>query len=242
MINIGTIGITDWKRRRSLGCLAVLLLAGASTAPPRTVLHPRLSRTWNIIGYDLQFRPISGDAPFTPAGKAIFERRLAAYDKGTLEQEPPNQCRPHGVPRIMMSPYPFEIVDTGDRVTIFHEVAHNVRSILMNQPHPANVPLTYLGNSVGHWEGETLVVDTIRLRPETWIDEAGKPHSDKLHVVERMTPSVDGKTLDVRIRIEDPVYYTRPWETQRSFKTDATLKIAEYVCEDGLGAAADFFK
>lgn len=234
-------GRTGWNRRRMLACLAVLALAGASGAPTSTG-HKRLARTWTIVGYDLQFRPITGEVPFTTAGKAIFARRLAAYDTGTLEQEPSNQCRPHGVPRIMMSPYPFEIVDTGDRVTILHEVAHNVRSIVMNRPHPAKIPLTYLGNSVGHWEGETLVVDTIGLRPETWIDEAGKPHSDKLHVVERMTPASDGKTMTVRIRIEDPVYYSRAWETRRSFKTDPALRVTEFVCEDGLGAAADFFK
>ena len=228
---------TDARRGFRLAAAAAMLCLLAAAPDPRD-----LSGVWSLTGkYDLQFRADDvpgGEAPLNPAGRAIFDRRIKAYADGHNEPEPPNRCRPHGVPRIMMSPYPIEIVQTPGQVTLVHEVAHNLRIVRLDQPHAPKAAPAYMGDSVGHWDGDTLVVDTVGLRGDTWIDEAGKPHGARLHVVERFHKDEHGRMTD-DIRIDDPEFYTAPWHTSRTFIHDPRApRITEYVCEE----ADDFQK
>ncbi len=104
------------------------------------------------------------------SGKAERDKRVAA-EEGRPLADASAYCWPHGTPRVMNSPYPIQIIQTKGKTTIVHEVAHNIRHIYMDQQHPANVPTSFMGDSVGKWEGDTLVIDTVGTDPRTWIDE-----------------------------------------------------------------------
>lgn len=112
------------------------------------------------------------------------------------------------------------------------EYDHFVRYIYTDgRQHPADLTPTWMGDAIGHWDGETLVVDTIGYKPKTWLDRVGHPHSDALHLVERFRRT-DHNTLVDDLTIEDPVAYTKPWTARRSFQLKPKWEIMEFVCED----------
>ncbi len=125
---------------------------------------------------------------------------------------------PHGMPRLMESPYPIEIVQTPGRITFLHEVAHNTRRIWLSRDHPKHVALTFLGDSVGHWEGDTLVVDTTGLNDRTFIDDEGSSHSTQEHVVERYRKIDDGAGLELIMTVEDPVTLEHSYSYRRVYR------------------------
>jgi hypothetical protein len=129
-----------------------------------------------------------GEIPYLPAAaakkKENFENRLTA--------DPEVKCYMPGVPRATYMPYPFQIVQTPKYILMAYEYAGATRTIHMDKAPPSPVE-SWMGHSVGHWEGDTLVVDVTGLNDQTWFDRAGNFHSDALHVVERYTPlSPDG--------------------------------------------------
>jgi hypothetical protein len=228
-------------RHRAIAGAAVaagLLLAagGAGAAAPLKPppADPRdIGGVWWTKGYDRTFRTLDGQLPpFTPAGRAEWDRHVQAEKEGRPIADAPTRCLPHGVPRLMASPYPIQILQTPGQVTFLHEVAHNVRIIRMDETHPETLEPTYLGHSVGRWEGDTLVVDTRGFNDLTQIDEEGVTHSDRLHVVERFRKIDGGKVLEDLITIEDPVTFTRPWTTRRTYDWRPDVRIMEYVCEE----------
>jgi len=162
----------------------------------------------------------------------ILERRIRAKNRGTPEADASTQCFPHGMPRLMESPYPIEIVQTPGRITFLHEVAHNIRRIWMNRAHPANPPLTFLGDSVGHWEADTLVVDTVGLNDRTFIDDEGSSHSTRLHTIERYRKIDGGANLELIMTVEDPVTLEHPYSYRRVYHWRPDIRPQEYVCEE----------
>ena len=146
--------------------------------------------------------------PFNALGKKVFDERRRPFQgrSGRLSALPP------GVPRMMYTPYPTEIFQMPDRILFIYEGgAHVWRIIWMDgRKQPVDPNPDYLGYSVGHWEGDTLVVDTIGMNDRTWLDAAGHPHGEKLHVTERYTRP-DSNTLRLEATIDDPEYYTKPW-------------------------------
>jgi hypothetical protein len=136
------------------------------------------------------------------------------------------------MPRLMESPYPIEIVQTAGRMTFLHEVAHNVRRIWLNRPHPRNLASTYMGDSVAHWEEDTLVVDTVGLNDRTFIDDEGSSHSDKLRTIERYRKLDGGSKLEMIITVEDPVTLERPYSYRRIYHWRPDIRPQEYVCEE----------
>ena len=226
-------------RAVALAALA-LMLAGAGQAavpvgkPRPPSADPRdIAGVWWTKGYDRTYRTLDGQLPpFTPAGRAEWDRHIQAEKDGRPIADAPTQCLPHGIPRLMASPYPIQILQTPGQITFLHEVAHNVRVIYMDEPHPQGLEPTYLGHSVGRWEGDTLVVDTIALNDKTQIDEEGITHSDRLHVVERFRKINGGMALEDLITMEDPVTFTRPWTARRVYDWRPEVRILEYVCEE----------
>ena len=208
--------------------------ADATAKPAASSADPRdISGVWWTKGYDRRYRTLDGQLPpFTPAGKAEWDRHIAAEKEGKPIADAPTRCLPHGIPRLMASPYPIQIIQSPGQVTFVHEVAHNLRLIYMDEPQPKEVDPTYLGHSVGHWEGDTLVVDTIGLNDKTQIDEEGITHSDKLHVVERFKKINGGTALENLITIEDPVTFTQPWTARRVYEWRPEIRLMEYVCEE----------
>ena len=150
--------------------------------------------------------PADGKIPYQPAARARqqenFAKRAAA--------DPVNRCFLPGVPRITYMPYPFEIFQTPEFVAVAYEYVHASRTIHMNgTKHPDDIDF-WMGDSRGHWEGETLVVDVADNNPDTWLDSSGNLHSAAMHIVERYTRT-GPDTLQYEATIDDPKVLTRPF-------------------------------
>jgi hypothetical protein len=212
-------------------------LKGSGAAPKGSAApnpDPRnFEGVWFLQGYEYMLGPEGGIAPpLKPEYMKVLERRIRAKNAGKPEADASTQCLPHGMPRLMESPYPIEIVQSADRLTFLHEVAHNVRRIYLNRQHPKNVPLTYLGDSVGHWEGDTLVVDTIGLNDKTFIDDEGSSHSTQEHVIERYQKTEGGAKLELTMTVEDPVTLEHSYSYKRVYHWRPDIRPQEYVCEE----------
>ncbi|MEP7243862.1 MAG: hypothetical protein ABI885_09260 [Gammaproteobacteria bacterium] len=199
---------------------------------------PNISGVWQTPGYDRKIKPMdAANPPWQPWTKEEFEKRVAAEVAGNPLYDPTADCLPSGVPRIIAAPYPVEIIQTPQRTVFLHEVQHMFRIVHMNAQHPAKFEPTFMGHSVGHWEGDTLVIDTIGMVKETQIDEAGTLHSDQLHVVERIRKVQD--TLEVLFTIDDPKAFTKPWTAVRIWKWRPEIRLLEYICEENNRNASD---
>ena len=142
-------------------------------------------------------------------------------------------CAPYGIPRLMNYVEPFEILQTPGRVIMLFEGGNALRQIWTDgRGHPADLDPSWMGHSIGHWEGDTLVVDTIGLTDKTWLDTAGHPHSDALRVTERIRRA-DHDTLENTLTFDDPKTYTRLWSSKIIYKLRPDWVIREdIVCED----------
>jgi hypothetical protein len=185
---------------------------------------PDISGVWQVTKYQPRMFP-NGGAPLAPWGEAKFKA-------ANPETNDPNLgCLPTGVPRLMFVPLPLEIVQTPTRVIIVHEGVQALREIYLNRQHPKDLDPTFSGDSVGKWEGDTLVVDTIGFNDKTWLDAVGLPHSEKMHVSERIHRG-DHDTLVDDVTIDDPMAYTKPFTVQQLYKLRPGWEIQEYVCEE----------
>jgi len=143
-------------------------------------------------------------------------------------------CFPPGVPRIYLQPFPMEIIQQANRVLIIYEFDHLIRQVWMDgRAHLKDLPGTWMGDSIGKWEGDTLVVDTTGFNDKTWVDGAGHPHSEDLHVVERLKKT-DAKTLQIDILMDDPMAYTKPWGGRLDYTLRSDWNISELICVDNV--------
>jgi hypothetical protein len=144
-------------------------------------------------------------------------------------------CAPTGVPRIWVHPFPTKIVQAPGTVYLLHEFNHTVREIYTNKgrQHDKDVDPLWMGNSLGWWEGNTLVIDTVGFNGRTWIDRAGLPSSDQLHVIERLTRPAENK-LRVDITVNDPKAYTAPVVGFRELELEPGWPLTEMICEDNI--------
>jgi hypothetical protein len=120
---------------------------------------------------------------------------------------------PSGIPNMFLPGNGMQIVQTRDKIVMFKQGNWEYRHIYMNVPHSKDVKPSWYGESVGHWEGDTLIVDTIGQNLKTFVDAFRTPHSENLHVVERWRLIDGGKTLEVEITVDDPGAFNAPWET-----------------------------
>jgi hypothetical protein len=141
-------------------------------------------------------------------------------------------CFPPGVPRIYLHALPMEILQVPGRIFMRFELDHNLREIWMDgRSHPKDPNPSYMGNSIGTWEGNTLVVDTIGFNDKTWLDREGHRHSEELHLIERLQ-RVNAHTLQDDMTIIDPKTFTKPWKTQITFELRPDWEILEHTCAD----------
>lgn len=219
--------------------LALIATTALAAAPSRPASDPRnLDGTWAPLSKSPDFKPADGKPiPFTPEGKAQYLKNLA--DKKAGKPEPQLECTPPGLPRLMAEPNLIQVISQPNQINFFHEYEHDQRLIYMDEDQPMEPDPTYLGHSVGHWDGSTLVVDTIAFNEKTRID-AAIPHSDKLHVVEHIRKTGGGRVLEDQITIEDPAVFSRPWTTRRLYAWTPGARLKEFICEEKLfgGAAA----
>jgi hypothetical protein len=173
--------------------------------------------------------------------KAAAEQ--AAFVAKKVEDTDAANCVPPGMPRIMSWPYPVQVLVTPGEVTLVLEGDMQVRHVHTDgRDHPADPDLTFNGDSIGHWEGDTLVVDTVGLAPQAAIAQ-GVAHGQGEHIVERFRLS-DPNLLEVKTRVEDPTILAKPWEFTARYLRHPDWSIAEYICEqnnrnsvDGSGKA-----
>lgn len=210
-------------------------------------LNPRdLQGVWWVRGYDSTFRPITAPPlspdesakllPLTPLEAKNRQHRLTMAKAGTPLVDASTDCYPHGVPRIMASPYPIQVNYQPGLIIMLHEVAHNVRYIHMDQKEPPpDTPLTYMGYSRGHWRGDTLVINTDHFNDKTQIDEESLSHGLRLQVHEELTKITNkygGTELRNLITISDPDHYTHPWTAERYYAWRGDVRLTEYSCEE----------
>jgi hypothetical protein len=171
------------------------------------------------------------DVPFQPWARALYDHRQA-----TLTADDPHvRCKSSGGPRLYHTPYGFEIVDIPEMKQIFVMGVggpHTYRTIYMDgRRHPEHLNPTYHGYSIGHWEGETLVVDTVGYNERFWLSREGLPHTERLHLTERFTrPEYD--TLRYEATIDDPGAYTKPWSGGWAIPWNPNDEMYEYVCQE----------
>jgi hypothetical protein len=127
--------------------------------------------------------------------------------------------------------FPYELVLTPKRlVMIFEDDTPSHRTVYLDgRGHPKNLDAKWMGHSIGHWEGDTLVVDTVGFNDETWLDNVGHPHTEMLHVVERLRRADSGH-LEIEYTVEDPGAYSKPWVIKRVADLNTKDEIGEYVC------------
>lgn len=171
------------------------------------------------------------DVPFLPWSRQFFHQRDVTLSK----DDPEGYCLPPGIPRLMNTPFPMQIYQLTDRILqVYEGGAHMWRIIYMDgRAHPKGDQLnpTYLGHAVGHWEGDTLVVDVVGFNDRTWLDAAGHPHTEQLHVIERYT-RLDTDTLHYQVTIDDPGAYAKPWTVGWKIAWQRGWDPLEYVCQE----------
>jgi hypothetical protein len=171
-------------------------------------------------------------APYKPGGEALF---LEKNTGDPLHDDPTAYCLPDGFPREALAPYSTEIIMTPDLAIFRYEYMHFSRVVpLDGRPHTKDLDLTFMGESIGHWEGDTLVIDTIGIRKWTLdasTQGATRYTSDDLHVIERITYT-DPMTAKYTFTIDDPKIWQRPWSQDFGMKLHPTWKIYEQVCEE----------
>jgi len=178
------------------------------------------------------------EPPMTPWAKARYRTAKPVFGPNKKPAKDSNDpvygCFPPGVPRVYLHRKPMEIIQLSNEVIMMFEYARLVRHIYTDgRPHDKFLdPPLWMGDSIGKWEGDTLVVDVIGFNDKTWLDRIGHPHSDVLHVVERIR-RVDHGTLEDDITIDDPKAYEKPWTIQSTFDLQPGVDIDwEGVCED----------
>jgi hypothetical protein len=170
---------------------------------------------------------VEGDEiPYLPSALANKKENQDHW----LTADPEIKCYLPGVPRATYMPYPFQILQSSKAVFIAYEYAGAVRNIYLSDPGPAPVD-SWMGQSVGRWEGDTLVVDVTGFNDQTWFDRAGNFHSDALHVVERYTRT-GPDVISYEAMIEDPKVFTRPWKMSMPLyrRVDKNAQLMDFKC------------
>ena len=200
---------------------------------------PDLSGIW-LVADNTYFMSLTGDAkddpvPYQPWAKAVVDQHVAAQHK----DDPLALCLPPGVPRVNTNVFhPFKIIQTQREVIMLYETSANdvFREVFTDgRPLPKDPQPSWKGYSVGKWDGDTFVVDTIGFNDRGWLDtEKGRPQTEALHVTERFHRSNFG-TLDIGITIDDPKAYTKPWSSKMTVHLQPDTELLETVCENQRG-------
>ncbi|HVH25723.1 MAG TPA: hypothetical protein VM818_03150 [Vicinamibacterales bacterium] len=216
-------------------------------APPRTSYgHPDIQGIWQVLntatawnlephtatwevpaGLGVIVDPADGMIPYQPPAAA----KRAENFKNREAADPLGKCFKPGVPRLTYLPFPFQIIQSPQAVTIFYEYVHNFRTIHLDRKTHVDGLDFWNGDSIGRWEGNTLVVDVANFNGQAWLDRSGNFHSEALHVVERYT-RIDSGTMTYEVTLEDPKVFTRPWKMSMPLhlRREPNVRLLEYEC------------
>ncbi len=238
----------SWARRCVPGLVSLVLVAVAlsplASHAAAAKNPPDLSGAWTTYPGRSQGPPPDPKlVPPQPTALLLKAQYAGAYEAKRVAQresdkrgEPlanaSTECIPNGMPQMMFPIYPLEILQTRGQVTIIAEAMSQVRRIFLDQTQPKieDVPPGYFGHSVGHWEGSTLVVDTVGVREDV-LGYRDIPHSDQMRITERfrlVTPDI----LHDQITVEDPVTLEKPWTFTFAYKRSPGYQMLEYVCDN----------
>ena len=242
--------------RRKVGAVSALALAllGAlhlarpesAHAQAATDPHLALQGVWEPLGgaiLDPLARGMPGNKgrtmpelqafpPYNAEYQARYDKTTADLRAGVKLKDGSARCLPQGMPRMMVIGYPIDVIVQPKRVVMLFEPGAQRRMIFTDgrkHTNPADIDPTYSGESIGHWEGDTLVVDTVGIREDLLFDYSFAPHSDALHIIERIRRV--GDTLEDQMTLEDPKAFTRPWQIKRTYRLQPTWDLKEYVCD-----------
>jgi hypothetical protein len=232
--------------------MLTLLLVQAPAYTPKLTADgkPNLEGFWNnqagSAPWDIEPHPAAFQIPpgegiiVDPPDRKIPYKPEALAKRNDLRdhhsfEDPQGHCAPSGIPRQTYTPFGFQIVQPRGAVVILYEAEHAYRVIRTDgSPHLPPAIKLWQGDSIGHWEGNTLVVDSTNFNGRTWLDMAGNFTTESLHVIERFTPT-DANTIQYEATIEDPTIYTRPWKMVFPLRrnTQQGYYILEFACHEG---------
>ena len=202
--------------------------------PPPVTFDPAHPYVGNNTGKQPTFRVADIDNPnLTQFAKDALRKANDEVLRGKAMYARESRCWATGVPAFLLNPGgPTYWVQTPERITMIWQMDHQVRHVYLNVPHSANPKPSWYGESVGHYDGDALVVDTIAQNTQTFIDNYRTPHSEQLHVVERYHLVQGGKTLQAEVTIEDPAVFIKPLQVvHRWRRMEGT--IVESTCAEG---------
>jgi hypothetical protein len=200
------------------------------------IAAPDISGTYWATSFSSKIQVLGGgDPPLNAAGRAAYEMNQAGLKDGSIVDKARRVCVPDGVPRVLATPYPFEIFQVpAGQVTFLYEMNHQVRVIVMDKPLPPRQALIvdpkYNGHSVGRWDGDELVVESAGFNEWTFLDASGLPHSDEMTTTERIRKV--GNQLEDVIAIHDPQMYERDWQTRFVYDERNDVRLEDYACND----------
>ena len=202
----------------------------AAPAPKMPDGKPDLSGTWDADrSYLVNIAKDLKEVPMRPVALELFNQRK---DGGRAKEEPDANCLPQGVPKIDAAPVPWKLIQGPGEVMILYEAFNLFREIFTDgRELPKDPNPTWLGYSVGHWEGDALVVESNGFNGKAWLDQMGHPTSDALHVTERFRRKDFGH-LELEITIDDPKMYTQPWTVKESPRLLADTELLEFNCNE----------
>jgi hypothetical protein len=227
----------SWWPRIVFG--SVLAVAGtADVACAQAIYTPppgqNFEGVWLIQGDHSVVKTIDGKLPpLSRPAAARYAAAIKARQAGKPDFDTIQTCRPHGFPRILFAAYPIEVLQEPTQVTFIHEVHHMPRMVYLDMALPKldDMDPNWMGLSAGHWDGDTLVVESQGFNDLTTLDAAGLPHSSAMRVAERIR-KLDADTLEDLITITDPKSYTKPWSTRVTYRRQPGLRLKEYACMD----------
>lgn len=212
--------------------------ASESAKGKHTVSPKDLSGTWALVSPRSEpwynYALTGDEPPMTPWAEEKFKANKPSFGPNPHEDsnDAAYSCLPNGLPRVYAGVQTsMQILEVPGRVLMLF--GRNVRQIYTDgREHPKDLRPLWMGHSIGKWDGDTFVVDTVGINDVNWLDRMGHPHSDKLHVVERFHRT-DDTTMLLDITIDDPIAYTKTWQaTQRVFRTRPKARAVEGICED----------
>ncbi len=216
----------------------MLLLAAAATADGAE--RGDVTGMWWATRYSPSMKSYlvgADEIPLNDAGQRKYAENQKGLKDGTIIDRARRYCTPDGLPRSLATPYPFQIIAAPPgHITFVYEQNRMIRGIAMEKPLDSDEKLAVLpfwnGHSAGHWEGDTLVIQSAGFNENTFADATGLPHSDQLKVTERVRRINDGKELEDIAMIHDPVYYTRDWQVRFVYQNHDGLRMMDYICGD----------
>lgn len=212
----------------------VLVVAlGVTTA---SAAVPDLSGTYWATEHNPRIQLVGGgEPPLNDAGKTEYEKNRAGLKDGSIDDPTRTYCLPDGIPRLLSTPYPFQLFQLpAGQITFVHELNNQVRAIPLDKPLPSyeetrKIP-AYEGYATAHYEGDTLVIQSNGFNDQSFLDSSGLPHSDQLTTTERVRRI--GNQLEDLVTIHDPEFYSKDWQARFVYQRRNGLRLQEYTCGD----------